>query len=402
MQTVPATAPRASLSHRGVAQRLLKPIARLLQTGEPSATVDRLFKSDHVTDLQSIIAFAFFVILLVFIIGLPLSIENQVQSQWSKIAHARTKWIYVHIAFAASSSFLTFFAPVFAVFGAVIAWAYQVGSARLGVVDLFACEISTLCRVAAIVDTVHSWVVRFGDGPAAESAGRPHAPSQPFTSQENYFPVFEGNTRDLQTLEARVVINITAFYTYMKAVRDSMRSLAAMRPEPGEFMPRSKEPAIGSWREAVCHVVYMLFLGLESARHAIQDLVEFEPEKAERSVVILISELEAYRFLREQFPDERDMHYQRITLRECEYRDIVPKLTRSIEVGRASETSSRAGALSEEPRPGLRWEPAWRLLPELQRRYQAVVNSGMGLQLTAMPIGTALPSCDQLAQTVTA
>jgi hypothetical protein len=52
----------------------------------------------------------------------------------------------------------------------------------------------------------------------------------------------------------------------------------------------------GCWHQAARNVVYMLFLGLESARRAIADLVEFEPERAERTIVILISELEAYRF----------------------------------------------------------------------------------------------------------
>ena len=55
-----------------------------------------------------------------------------------------------------------FFVPVVGVVGAVIAWAYQSGSARLGVIDLFACEISTLCRVATVVDTAAPicWQVR--------------------------------------------------------------------------------------------------------------------------------------------------------------------------------------------------------------------------------------------------
>ena len=68
---------------------------------------------------------------------------------------------------------------------------------------------------------------------------RPHAPLvMQFTSAENYFPVFEGNTRDLQSLEARVVINITSFYTYMKTVRDLMRTAAALKPEPVTPKPK--------------------------------------------------------------------------------------------------------------------------------------------------------------------
>jgi hypothetical protein len=134
-----------------------------------------------------------------------------------------------------SATFIGLLATVFAVFGTICAWAYKVGSARLGVVDLFACEISTLCRVATVLDTVGRFMDRIKLAektnsesifPPAElkpeaaksdeqaSNNRMNSPlAMQFTSLENYFPVFEGNTRDLQSLEARVVINITSFYT---------------------------------------------------------------------------------------------------------------------------------------------------------------------------------------------
>lgn len=360
-----------------IVKRLLKPIARLLQTGDPGATVNRLFRSQHVEDLRLIIAVALIGVLLALVIGVPLSLENVVVDSWSNIATRRTDWIFLRLGFAAARTFLSFFAPVLAVFGAVLAWAYQVGSARLGVVDLFACEISTLCRVATVVDTVRRYVDMFDEGPPVWPAdtGGPHGLAHQFTSQENYFPVFESNTRDLQTLEARVVINITAFYTYMKVVRDSLRTLAEIRPQPAEWgSPSNKVPAAGPWHEAVRNIVYMLFLGLESARHAIADLVEFEPEEAERTMVILINELEAYRFLCSQFTDEQDIRHQRIMLRASEYQYVVPKLRCSLEAARTLEKTIEAGTESFEHRQVSRWEPAWRLLPELQRRYQAAMG----------------------------
>jgi len=358
------------------ATRLLKPLARWLQTGDPAATVDRLFASQHVKDLRLIIAVACCAVLVVIVIGPPLSFEYQRVMQWSEIKSDKTDWIYLHIALAALAAFLTFVVPVLAAFGAVLAWVYQVGGARLGVVDLFACEISTLCRVVTVVGTVGRYVERFDKGPPTkqEGTGGADGPAHQFISQENYFPVFENGTRDLQSLEARVVINITAFYTYMKAVRDSQRALSSIRPQPDELdSPSDSASTARPWHDAARNVVYMMFLSLESARHAIADLVEFEPEKAERSIVVLISELEAYRFLRGQFPDERDMHYQRIILREAEYRKMVPWLVCSVEAGRASEKGIESGTESHEPGQVSRWEPAWRLLPELHRRYEAVI-----------------------------
>ena len=44
--------------------RLLLNIARRLQTGDPAATVDRLFNSKHVKDLQLIVAVALTVFLV--------------------------------------------------------------------------------------------------------------------------------------------------------------------------------------------------------------------------------------------------------------------------------------------------------------------------------------------------
>jgi hypothetical protein len=154
--------------------------------------------------------------------------------------------------------FLTFFAPVVGAFGLALAWAYQVGSARLGVVDLFACEISTLCRVATvIVQFADRWKVRAGSGRGSTPAPAPHpVPAKRFTSEENYFPVFGSGTRDLQTLEARVVVNITAFYTYMKAVRDMMRALADIDADSAELRaPSNKTTGAEPWYDATRNVI---------------------------------------------------------------------------------------------------------------------------------------------------
>jgi hypothetical protein len=356
-----------------VVRFLLQPIARRLKTGDPAATVDRLFSSHHVGDLQLIIAVGFGAVLVVFFGGLLLAFESEVVNQWPAIKNHHSDWIFVHVGFIAMGKFLTVFAPVLAAFAAVLAWSYQVGSARLGVVDLFACEISTLCRVATVVRSVRRYVDRYNRGPPAEpaEAGAPPMPARQFTSQESYFPVFESNTRDLQTLEARVVINITAFYTYMKAVRDSLRALSVITAHEAS--------SAAAWRETTRDVIYMLYLGLESARHAIDDLVEFEPEKAERTVVILISELEAYGFLRSQFTNEEDTHHQRLKLRETDYRHEIPNLRASIKKGRADAQAAEArdaeaGTQSREVLKVADWDPAWRLLPELKKLYHAAVE----------------------------
>ena len=105
----------------------------------------------------------------------------------------------------------------------------------------------------------------------------------------------------------------------------------------------------------------MMFLGLESARKAIGKLIEFEPDQAESEIVILISELEAYRFLCDQFVDRSDIRYQRLQLREAEYQEVMQRLRGVI--------NAEAGGRAKKS-----WEPALRLVPELERRYEALMK----------------------------
>jgi hypothetical protein len=363
MQNGPGIFGAGRIIRQDFPQWLLKPFSALLKTGEPASSIDRLFVSRHVKDLRLIAAAASISILLILAIGLILSIwiatEQSPTDQQSTVLH---RWLIEVQGFG------QFFVPVLAVFGAILTWVYQVGAARLGVVDLFACEIATLCRVAAAVDTVRNYVQRFEGGPPVEHEGHgnPHLPASRFTSEESYFPVFEGATRDLESLEANVVINITAFYTYMKTVRDYMRALADTMPGGVGLTSASRQA--GPWYETLRNIIYMLFLAMESARHAIVDLVEFEPHRAERTVLILLSELEAYGFLCTQFTEEGDVRRSRIVMRESEYRDLAPTLYFYVEDKHKAEAEAATTNFRSE------WEPAWRLLPELKRRYELALG----------------------------
>jgi hypothetical protein len=215
-----------------------------------------------------------------------------------------------------------FVGAVLLICGTILAWVYQTGSKRLGVVDLFACEIVTLCRVGTIMDVVPQLKRAYEGlrGPSTSGtqldASHQNFAFGRFTSEEDYFPVFEQNNRDLQILEADVVINVTAFYTYMKAFRDQLRSLGELGSE-----------ASSNGRKCVVLVnaIYMLFLGYESARKSIQELMEYEPAQAEATVTCLVTEVAAYRFLTKCF-DPDDIRGRRLSLREKEYSELVPQL----------------------------------------------------------------------------
>src|SRR5262249_41650614 len=97
---------------------------------------------------------------------------------------------------------ITLLGPALGVTGVMIAWGYRSASARLGVVDLFAGEIGTLCRVGTVFDVGRRYTSMFRDPPKkATLSSTGHGG---FVSEEHYFPVFDTNARDLQLLEAIV------------------------------------------------------------------------------------------------------------------------------------------------------------------------------------------------------
>lgn len=263
-------------------------IRRQLHEGGERSTFERLSTSRHVADLRLIFSVAVIIVVLATVLAWGFCFYDQMMTRWGDIQSSHSDWIWLKIAFAAVRDSGMFIGAVGAVGCGVVAWTYQAGSARLGVVDLFACEIATLCRVASVTDMVGRYIALFdaepdsrlpvasgpGSGaPAALDGGMPT--DSRFASQEAYFPVFDASVKDLQLLEADVVDNVTIFYTYFKAMRDGLRKLSELYPsaEPG----RQEE-----WRRIIGNIVYMQFLGLESARQAIVRLVEFLPARAER------------------------------------------------------------------------------------------------------------------------
>jgi hypothetical protein len=285
-------------------------IIRQLRVGQESATFVRLGQSRHVADLRLIFSVALIIMILSAVLALAFCFEHQIISNWKDVHERQSAaWIWVRLALAAVAGSGAFIGAV-------------------GAVSLFE------------------------SGP---DAGRPHpidgelpADTSRFTSQESYFPVFEASVKELQALEADVVKHVTAFYTYMKVMRDSLRRLAEIKA-PGPNGPRE-----GDWHRAICNVVYMQFLGLESGRKAIKDLVEFEPTQAEDMVTILLSELVAYGFLRQQF--RGDLRQRRLEARDESYRRDIPALNRLVMAATGPE-----------------WDTAKDLAAEMMKRFDLVL-----------------------------
>jgi hypothetical protein len=330
-------------------------ILRQLRLGQESSTFERLGKSRHVADLRLIFSVTVILIITASAAALAFCFQFELISNGRQMRAGESDWVWLRLVFTAIADSGAFIGAIGVVGCGVLAWTYQTGSARLGVVDLFACEIATLCRVAAVTGMAQRYIRLFQNGPgAAPPKARESDPSADarFTSQESYFPVFETSVRDLQQLEVDVVTNVTAFYTYMKVVRDGLRKLQEMRrPSPGATGDDDE------WHRALCSVIYMQFLGLESGRKAIRDLVEFEPRQAEEICTILLSELVAYGFLRRQFSG--DLRERLLRAREAEYHRLIPALRRMTEAG-----------------SGPRWEKAKDLAKEVKRVYAELFPAG--------------------------
>jgi hypothetical protein len=314
---------------------------------EAASTFLRFFGSKHIHDLR-LICYGALLIFGLAIIMLVLHAGYHYYEMRSSLSFGDFLLSYVpKVAF-------TYLGPITLVCATTVSWAYQTASKRLGVVDLFACEISTLCRVGTIFLAGDTFVEWYEHPPTKyDGNGKEKGVSKTFISKESYFPVFEGNAAELEILEASVVKNITEFYTYMKATRDALRKLDTIELPRGATNRQSRLAQLDPWHTALSNVIYALFLAYESGRKAIHDLIEYEPPAAENEIVILITELRCYAFLVEHFAKEKDdSRHMRLMLRAPCYGAEVSALLQTVAKGTPEED----------------WRPAKAVAPELQRR----------------------------------
>jgi hypothetical protein len=125
-------------------------ILRQLRQREDAATFERLKVSQHVADLRLIFSVTAMIMVGASLLAIAFCLQHQVLNNWEQVEASHGGWIWVRLGFGAIADSGPFIGAVGAIGCGVLAWTYQTGSARLGVVDLFACEIATLCRVAAV------------------------------------------------------------------------------------------------------------------------------------------------------------------------------------------------------------------------------------------------------------
>jgi hypothetical protein len=215
-----------------------------------------------------------------------------------------------------------------AVMAVTLNWAYQNGSHRLGAIDLFGCEISAICRTCLVADFAKLTVGGFNKSeeeftkklfPIQTSNNPAPKERKPFTSEENYTPVYDGNVSDLQPLDAGVVTSVTEFYTYRKTMMDYLRKIAGEQTGTYEHL------------RLTLQMIYVQYLMYESGRKAVERLFEFEPNRAESRINIFCSELIVYGFLVKTYQalnkkeaGTGEFALDRLGMRKANYRLDVP------------------------------------------------------------------------------
>jgi hypothetical protein len=159
------------------------------------------------------------------------------------------------IGVPASTDTLVLQAGLLTVAGGIVSWAYQAANTRFGVVDIFAAEIATLCRVAAVSEFIPHYIELYDKQRQFPVINAPR----------DYLAVFNNNACDLEVLDGDVARFVTQFYVHMKAMQDSVSRGAD--PQENQL--------------AALNVIYNAFLAFESARQALAVLTDNRAERQE-------------------------------------------------------------------------------------------------------------------------
>jgi hypothetical protein len=347
---------------RGAVSALRK---KTLEEGPVSNTL-QLCTSKHLGDYQWLAVG----VVLFLVIGVYLFVSNNLEfftlaqsspnpdSNAAKAANAAAK-----SAEAAKSTAVSIAVALITAAMTMFNWVYQAANRRLGVVDLFASEISALCKVCIVTDFAKKSIEMRRAANAAETQT-----PRSFDTKESYTPVYDRGSADLQALDSNVVSAVTQFYTYRRTMVDCLH-LAMAQSKREEALPQYDQ------------MIYMQFLMYECALTSIRELIEFEPDKAENQVTVLCSALPLLGFLvkRHRKDPNTVFLYRRLRLRVPDYVKDVENLLADID--------DKAKSKSEAVLKG--WSKAVTTSAELRIRFDDF------RQLTRKEAGSDVPDSRQ-------
>lgn len=198
-----------------------------------------------------------------------------------------------------------------AVFIAAIQFIHATGSKRRGAVDMITSEIITVARVLAAGNIIGAFIATYAK---LEATGdrRPSGFGD-VARKENYFTAFDKNIETLGTLKRELVMNITAFYTFMKAARDATGAINLWKDD----YPVSRS------KDDVVDIIYLCFLNLLHGHFAITALIEKDQQQRLHYAEDVFTglEIQCFVFLMLVLADD-DFRYKAVQGREERYREL--------------------------------------------------------------------------------
>lgn len=140
---------------------------------------------------------------------------------------------------------------------------------RRGTVHLFRSEIASLCKAACTLHIADS-LVNFHPERFREFM------SQSLSRRENYTEAFSQNTRALADLPKQTVLDVTAFYTFLKTSRDAALIMDGWTEHTTEDV----------MHEDVCRVMVQMQFCFEAAREALIELAD-EPSEVHSEIELI-------------------------------------------------------------------------------------------------------------------
>ena len=183
---------------------------------------------------------------------------------------------------------------------------YEIGKRRFATVDLISMEILTIVRLLATSSFVHRTGRLYDENThttnAQKNAGlayRSEAAAS-FLQGEHCFELFHDNMKELGALNSNVVDYVTAFYTFLKSVKEQSKTF-------NEYLSNSEEID----QEAVnTHIRLIMFLTdtlMSCAHRAFANLVESSVHKAAATRMSLVVAADANNFLYKHLSDSHAM-----------------------------------------------------------------------------------------------
>jgi len=208
---------------------------------------------------------------------------------------------------------------VIGLYGTILLKLLDIAQKRLSVVDIFSSELVSAGRVFLSTDLVGETIALYaladaGFGPLLGKVSE-------VKRTENYFAILEKNSSDLGMLASNIIDDITSFYIFAKASRDTMARAALWKEE---FYVDDLKKA------DIARIAYCLFLMAIHGRKAVEALIEETELRHYATSVYSGIELKCFLFLYAAL-NEGDWRHKRLSMRKDRYMAMIKQIDTALD-----------------------------------------------------------------------